>query len=108
MAVFKREMFPDEPWGNAFAYSIAEEPLAPGGASDVITMRSDTNFIGKDAPEQMFENEKWEDVFVEVFLRVGASSWHSAVKQQVSKQIGAPGLERFLESEEPSEAPADP
>jgi hypothetical protein len=99
MAVFKRETFPDEPWGNDFLYSISETPLAPGGRSDVLTMRSDTNFVSKDAPEQMFQNEKWEKISVSVFLRVGPSSWKPALSLEVPKQIGAPGLEKFLEPE---------
>lgn len=104
MAVFKRESFPDEPWGNDFLYSIAEEPISAGGVSDVLTLRSDTNFISKDSPEQMFQNPKWEKVRVEVFLRVGSSTWKPALRLDVPKRIGAPGLEKFLEpsSEEES------
>lgn len=97
MAVFKRETFPDEPWGNDFLYSISEEPLAPGASSDLLTMRSDTNFVSKDAPERMFQNEKWEQISVSVFLRVGPSSWKPALSLDVPKQIGAPGIEKFLE-----------
>ncbi len=99
MAVFKRESFPDEPWGNDFLYSISETPIAPGGESPVLTMRSDTNFVSKDAPEQMFQNEKWEKISVSVFLRVGPSSWKPVVSLEVPKKIGAPGLEKFLEPE---------
>lgn len=104
MAVFKRESLPDESWGNDFLYSIAEEPIAPGGASDVLTMRSDTNFISKDAPEQMFQNEKWERVNVEIFLRVGASTWRPVLDLEVPKRIGAPGLEKFLDPTEPADS----
>ena len=99
MAVFKRENFPDEPWGNDFLYSISEAPIAPGGSSDVVTLRSDASFIGKDAPEQMFDNPKWEEVDVEVFLRVGPSSWLPLTELEVPKRIGAPGLEKFLSSD---------
>lgn len=101
MAVFKREKFPDEPWGNDFLYSISDEPIAAGGISDVLTMRCDTNVISKDAPEQMFRNDKWEDVDVAVFLRVGPSGWKPAVEIQVPKKIGAPGVEKFIDSESP-------
>ena len=97
MAVFKRETFPDEPWGNDFLYSISETPLPAGGRSEFLTMRSDTNFVSKDAPEQMFQNEKWEEISVSVFVRVGPSSWKPALSLQVPKQIGAPGVEKFLE-----------
>ncbi len=97
MAVFKRETFPDEPWGNDFLYSISDAPLLPGARSEVLTMRSDTNFVSKDAPERMFQNEKWEKISVSVFLRVGPSSWKPALSLEIPKQIGAPGVERFIE-----------
>jgi hypothetical protein len=99
MAVFKRELLPDEPWGNDFLYSISETPLAAGTRSEILTMRSDTNFVSKDAPERMFQSEKWEKVSVSVFLRVGPSSWKPVLSLEVPKQIGAPGLEKFLEPE---------
>lgn len=105
MAVFKREKFPDESWGNAFAYSISEEPLEPGTQSDVVTMRSDSSFISKDAPEKMFSNDKWEQISVEVFLRVGPSSWRLAHALEVPKRIGAPGLEKFLNPDDPEQIP---
>ena len=100
MAVFKRENLPDEPWGNAFAYSISEEPIPPGNSSELITMRSDASFVSKDSPKQMFDNQKWEEVRVEVFLRVGPSAWRPVEQRRVPKRIGAPGLEKFLEPEE--------
>lgn len=108
MAVFRRENLPDEPWGNAFTYSISEEPIPPGESSDLITLRSDASFVSKDAPEQMFQNEKWEEVEVEVFLRVGPSRWESFDEREVPKRIGAPGLEKFLESIEEPQTPDSP
>jgi hypothetical protein len=96
MAVFKRETFPDEPWGSDYLYSISERPIPSGGASEFLTLRSDTNFVSKDSPETMFQNEKWEQVLVEIFLRVGPSSWTKALAMEVPKRIGAPGLEKFL------------
>jgi hypothetical protein len=109
MAVFKRETFPDEPWGNDFLYSIADAPIAAGARSEILTMRSDTNFVSKDAPERMFQNEKWETITVEVFLRVGPSSWQPALSLEVPKQIGAPGVEKFIEPEEETKlAPESP
>ena len=105
MAVFEREGLPDEPWGNAFLYSIAEAPIAAGASSDTLTMRCDSNFISKDSPEQMFENAKWEDVAIKLFLRVGPSSWRPALETGVPRQIGAPGVEKFIAPEDPSELP---
>jgi hypothetical protein len=108
MAVFKREAFPDEPWGNDFLYSISETPIAAGSRSDEVTMRSDTNFVSKDEPEQMFQSEKWEKISVSVFLRVGPSSWRPALSLEVPKQIGAPGLQKFLEPEATNEPAPSP
>ena len=108
MAVFKRELLPDEPWGNAFTYSVSEEPIQPGDVSDVITLRSDKNVISKDAPEQMFVNEKWEDVTVEIFVRVGPSSWQLLGQMQVPKHIGAPGLDKFLSPDESEDTAVSP
>lgn len=108
MAVFKLQSIPDEPWGNAFTYSISEEPIPPGGLSDVVTLRGDHDVISKDSPEQMFLNEKWDDVRVEVFLRVGPSSWRIVEEREVPKQIGAPGLDKFLNAEESEDVPPAP
>lgn len=107
MAVFEREGLPDEPWGNAFLYSIAETPIPAGEATEPLTMRCDSNFISKDSPEQMFKNEKWEDVGIKLFLRVGPSKWRPALETDVPRQIGAPGVERFISPEEPEE-PSEP
>jgi hypothetical protein len=106
MAVFKRETFPDEPWGNDFLHSISDKPLPAGGASEVLTLRSDTNFISKDSPEGMFQNDKWEQVLVEVFLRVGPSLWTPVLAMEVPQHIGAPGLEKYLDAPVPQTAPA--
>ncbi len=97
MAVFRRASTPDESWGSAFEYSLSGDPVAPGGESRVITLRSDTDYFSKVAPEQMFDNEEWEQVTVEVFLKVGPSSWKPVAKVEVPKRVGAPGVEKFLQ-----------
>ena len=106
MATFTRENLPDEPWGNAFSYSVSEEPLAPGAASDLVTLRSDTSFISKDSPEQMLLNDAWEEIRVKVFLRVGPSSWRELEARIVPRQIGAPGIEKYIESDHGLDLPS--
>jgi hypothetical protein len=71
-------------------------------------MRSDTNFVSKDAPEQMFQNEKWEEISVSVFLRLGPSNWKPVLTLEVPKQIGAPGLEKFLTPDAETQPAAPP
>ena len=105
MAVFRRQSAPEESWGSAFEYSLSGDPIAPGETSRLITLRSDSYYFSSQQPEQMFENEKWEQVTVEVFLKVGPSSWKPTAKMEVPKQLGAPGVDKFLtptESFEPS------
>jgi hypothetical protein len=100
MAVFRLEGSPEEPWGNAYEYSIAGDPIPPGGLSRVVTLRCDSTFFSKDQPRTMLENEQWEQVYVEIFLRVGSSKWQSVTKQEVPRRLGAPGVEKFLEPPE--------
>ena len=108
MAVFRRASAPEESWGSAFEYSLSDDPVAPGATSRLITLRSDSYYFSKQQPEEMFENEKWEQVNVEVFVKVGPSSWKPVAKMEVPRQLGAPGLEKFLTpEEEPTEPPAD-
>lgn len=110
LAVFRLESSPDDAWGNAYEYSIAGEAIAPGQVSKVITLRSDSTFFSKDEPKKMMENEEWEQVWVEIFLRVGSSDWIPVTKVEVPRRLGAPGVERFLEppEEDPQEAPQLP
>jgi hypothetical protein len=48
----------------------------------------------------MLENERWEQVYVEIFLRVGSSRWQSATKIEVPRRLGAPGVDKFLQPQE--------
>ena len=108
MAVFRLESSPEESWGNAYEYSISGDPVVPGELSRIITLRSDSTFFSKDEPRMMLENEAWEQVSVDVFVRVGASSWKLAIKVEVPKRLGAPGVDRFLEPAEPEPSPGEP
>jgi hypothetical protein len=107
MAVFRLEGSPDSAWGNAFEYSISGDPLPPGELSRMVTLRCDSTFYSKDEPRVMLENEHWEQVFAEIFLRVGSSKWKSVAKMEIPRRLGAPGVEKFLEptEEEPSKEP---
>lgn len=100
-AVFRRENKLEEAWGNAFEYALAGDPIPPGGLSREITLKSDVTVYSTDPPNKMLENDQWQQVFVEVFLRVGSSNRKSVVKLEVPKRLGAAGLEKFLEPQEP-------
>ncbi|MCY4628405.1 MAG: hypothetical protein OXE58_12675 [Acidobacteria bacterium] len=97
MSVFRRESSPEEAWGTGYVHSVAEEVLAPGEVSEEHTLRADSNYISQGSPESMFENELWEDVEIEMFVRVGASSWVSQGKTVALRRLGPPGVEKYLE-----------
>jgi hypothetical protein len=101
MAIFRLESNPNEAWGNDYQYAIAGDPIAPGELSREITLKSDSTFYSKDEPAKMIENEMWEQVNVEILLRVSSSSWRSVFKQDVPRRIGAPGLDKFLNPQDP-------
>lgn len=108
MSVFRRESAPEEAWGTAYLHSASEEPLASGEATGEHTLRADSNYLSPGAPERMFENELWEDVEVEMFVRVGASSWVSQGTTTALRRLGPPGVEKYLEpiEDEPIYGPA--
>ena len=108
MSVFRRESSPEEAWGTGYVHSVAEEALAPGELSGEHTLRADSNYISQGSPESMFENELWEDVEIEMFVRVGASSWVSRGKTLALRRLGPPGVEKYLEpiDDEPIYGPA--
>lgn len=107
MSVFRRESAPEEAWGTGYLHSVSEEALAPGEATPEHTLRSDSNYLSKDSPARMFASDLWEDVEVEMFLRVGASAWAPKGKIVALRRLGPPGVEKYLEpaDDEPIYAP---
>ncbi len=97
MSVFRRESAPEEAWGTGYLHSVSEGPLGPGEATDEHTLRADSNYLSQGSPDRMFENELWEDVEVEMFVRVGASSWVSQGSTVALRRLGPPGVEKYLE-----------
>lgn len=100
MSVFRRESAPDEAWGTGYLHSAHEAPLAPAEESQEHILRADSNYLSQGTPERMFQNPLWEDVEVEVFVRVGASSWVSRGRTTALRRLGAPGVDKYLEPDE--------
>ena len=97
MSVFRRESAPDDAWGTGYVHSVAETALGPGEVSEEHTLRADSNYISQGPPETMFDNELWEDVEIEMFVRVGASAWVSQGTTTALRRLGPPGVEKYLE-----------
>ncbi len=97
---FRRQSAPDEAWGTGYLHSVSGSPLLPGETTEEVTLYSDSNYLSKSDPERMFDNPLWEDVEVEVFLRVGSSNYTPRGRIVAERRLGPPGVERFLEPDE--------
>lgn len=79
-------------WGTAFAQVAgSHDRLAPGETRTVL-LQSDARYYSTGPPAQFFEHELFRDAEVEVFLRVGSSTWVSFVSGKVPRQIGSQGV----------------
>lgn len=87
-AAFKRKG-ETESWGSDWKQVVpAGKPLLPG-ASILVVLRSDARYFSPGGPESMLSHEKFKDATVEVFLRLGASSWVKFASLDVERTIGA-------------------
>ncbi len=97
---FRRMSAPDEAWGSGYVHSVSEADLLPGEATAEVTLYSDSNYLSKARPERMFDNPLWEDVEVEVFLRVGSSNYTPHGRIVALRRLGPPGVDKYLEPDE--------
>jgi hypothetical protein len=104
-ATFRRKKKLDETWGSDWQeITRAGNPLQPGRDVQVL-LKSDARYSLNDAPpEAFFQNPEFGDVTVEVFLRVGPSSWSKFAAVDVPRQLGTRSVEAFTSAGRPSPA----
>lgn len=93
-AVQARARFPgpgqEEPWGSIqVQVSTRDAPLVPGKPA-VVTIRSVGRYHAAAAPEDLLRSPGFHDPKVEIFARIGASSWAKLAEADVERRIGAP------------------
>jgi hypothetical protein len=93
-AVQARARFPapdqDEPWGSIQEQvSTYEHPLVPGRPA-IVTVRSVGRYHAAAAPEDILRSPGFHDPKVEIFVRIGPSSWAKLGEAVVERRIGAP------------------
>ncbi len=92
-ATFRRVSEPDESWGSAWEQvARISEPLA-GGESVEVIMKSDGRYYSTGRPESFFEHELFRDATVDIFLRVGSSTWVKFEEAPVERRIGREGID---------------
>jgi hypothetical protein len=94
-SVQARARFPSadqhEAWGSIQEQvSTWSRPLEPGKEA-VVTVRSAGRYHAPADPEDILRSPAFKDPRVEVYVRIGSSSWAKVAEATVERRIGAPG-----------------
>lgn len=87
-ATFRRKGEEGVTWGSDWQQvGSSGRPLAPG-QDTLVVLKSDARYFSNGPVEGMFHHQNFRDAIVEVFLRVGASSWSKFAAVDVERRIG--------------------
>jgi hypothetical protein len=85
-----------EAWGSIQEQvSTWSRPLEAGKVV-VVTVRSAGRYHAPADPEDILRSPAFKDPRVEVYVRIGSSSWAMMGEAQVVRRIGAPGAQELL------------
>jgi hypothetical protein len=74
-ALFRRATEKDE-WGSGFMTAAGSEGLAPGAATETLTITSQLGYTGSDQSRQeMLKNSHFVDAKVELSAKYGSAQW---------------------------------
>lgn len=76
-------------WGTAFTQVAGSDDRMAPGETRTVLLQSDARYYSTGPPGEFFEHELFRDAEVEVFLRVGSSTWVSFASGEVRRQIGS-------------------
>ena len=108
-ATFRRKGEENLTWGSDFRQvATRAEPLVALQVLPVV-LKSDARYYSTGAPETMFSHPDFRDTTVEVFVRVGSSTWTKVGALDVERRIGARGVQDpAVASPAPSAGPSAP
>ncbi len=91
-AVFRRAS-QDEEWGSGFRTIAGSGGLAPGAATDTVTIQADLGYTGSDSREAMLRHSQFVDAKVDLFAKYGSTQWARIGEFPISRQlVAADGL----------------
>ncbi|MGH9218665.1 MAG: hypothetical protein ACRD1W_05160 [Vicinamibacterales bacterium] len=85
-AIFRR-VGEQEMWGEYFGWAIPREPLAAGGTTNALVMRSALGYTGEQPRMQMLQNREFVDAKVEIYLKQGSRVWTKLAEYPIQRQL---------------------
>jgi hypothetical protein len=85
-AVFRRASH-DEEWGSGFRTVAGSSGLAPGAATDTVTIKADLGYTGTDSREEMLGHSQFVDAKVDLFAKYGSTQWARLGEFPISRQL---------------------
>jgi hypothetical protein len=93
-AGFRRKGEEQLDWGTAFEQIAAsQKPLAPGESVRVM-LKSDGRYYSTGEPAGFFENARFKDALVQLYVRIGSSRWELMAQADVERRIGTKALQQ--------------
>jgi hypothetical protein len=85
-AVFRR-VSKDEEWGNGFRTLSGSGGLAPGAATDALTIAAQLGYTGTDPHDAMLRNSQFVDAKVDLFAKYGSTQWARLGEYPIARQL---------------------
>jgi hypothetical protein len=85
-AIFKR-VNESEMWGEHYGWAVQREPLAGGGTTKDLVLRSGLGYTGEQPRLQMLQNKEFVDAKVEIFLKQGSMVWAKLAEFPIERQL---------------------
>lgn len=85
-AIFRR-LNEQEMWGEHFGWAVDRDPLAPGGTTKDIVLRSGLGYTGEQPRMQLLQHGQFVDAKVEIFLKQGSRTWAKLAEYPVDRQL---------------------
>lgn len=86
-ALFRRVTETDE-WGSGFVTAVGSNGLAPGAATQMLTIKSQLGYTGSDqSRQQMLQSSHFVDAKVEVSAKYGSTQWVRVGDFAITRQL---------------------
>ncbi len=84
--IFRRVGDPEE-WSTALVRVVGSDGLQPGATSSSVVVRAPQGYTGTQPRAQLLQNSLFVDAKVEVFGRIGASTWTRLGDYPIDRQL---------------------